>query len=182
MLAVCSLILTGCKSPTPAAEAPAATTTTAGGGTEVHATLNQVMRGILFPNSNVVFAAQGDDPAAVKPDQDPSLAVNPLASTYGGWQAVENSSLALVEAANLLTIPGRSCSNGKPAPVDAADWKMYVQGLRDAGMVAYKAAQAKNQDQILDAADKLTTACSECHTVYREKTDQQGGNAARCTK
>ena len=34
---------------------------------------------------------------------------------YGGWQSVENAALALAESANLLMIPGRMCSNGKPA-------------------------------------------------------------------
>src|SRR5262245_47138965 len=79
---------------------------------QVHGTLDQVMKGILFPSSNVIFAAQSDNPADVKPAADPALATNPLASSYGGWQAVENSSLAIAEAANLLTIPGRKCSNG----------------------------------------------------------------------
>jgi cytochrome c556 len=45
-----------------------------------------------------------------------------------------------------------------------------LRQLRDAGDAAYKAAQAKNQDQVLDAADKMTTACSTCHDLYREKT------------
>jgi hypothetical protein len=174
-LSVCSLLV-GCRQATKTAEAPAA------GAPQAHATLNQVMRGVLFPNSNVVFAAQSDDPAAVKPAADPSLAVNPLESLYGGWQAVENSGLAITEAANLLIVPGRTCSNGKPVPVDAADWNMFVQGLRDAGMASYTAAQAKNQDQILDASDKLTTACANCHNVYREKTPEQGGAANRCSK
>ena len=44
-----------------------------------------------------------------------------------------------------------------------------MQGLRDAGRTAYKAAQSKDQDKILDAADKLTTACANCHEKYREK-------------
>ena len=144
--------------------------------------LAQVMRGIIFPNSNVIFAVQSTDPTKVKPDDDPSLAINPLAGTFGGWQAVENSSIALAEAANLISLPGRVCSNGKPVPLHNADWAKYVQGLRDAGMEAYKAAQSKNQDAIVDVADKITTACSDCHTVYREKTPEQGGLAARCTK
>jgi hypothetical protein len=148
----------------------------------VHGNLLQVMRGILFPNSNVIFAAQSQDPAAVKPDAEPTMATNPLASTYGGWQAVENSSIALAEAANLLTIPGRLCSNGRPVPVQNADWGKFVQGLRDAGMAAYKAAQSKNQDAIVDVSDQVTTACANCHNVYREKTDAQGGMAARCVK
>src|SRR5262245_37893651 len=58
---------------------------------QVHANLLQVMRGILFPNSNVIFSAQTQDPGKVKPDADATAAVNPLAGTYGGWQAIENS-------------------------------------------------------------------------------------------
>jgi hypothetical protein len=135
----------------------------------IHATLAQLMQGILYPSSNVIFAAQGQNPADVPPAKDPSTATNPLASAYGKWQAVENSALALAEAANLLTIPGRKCSNGRDVPIENADWPKLVQGLRDAGMTAYKAAQSKNQDKILDAADVMTTACANCHDKYREK-------------
>ena len=149
---------------------------------QVHGTLLQVMRGILFPNSNVLFSAQSVDPATVKKDADPTTSVNPLAGQYGGWEAIENSGVAMAEAANLLTILGRVCGNGKPAPVQNADWQRFVQGLRDAGMATYKAGQSKNMDMVLDAADKVTTACMNCHEVYREKTPAQGGMAARCTK
>jgi hypothetical protein len=136
---------------------------------QVHGNLAQVMRGILFPASNVIFAAQNDDPAKVKPADDPSTATNPLQSSYGQWQAVENAGIALAEAANLLIIPGRKCQNGKDVPMNNPDWPMLVQGLRDAGMTAYKAAQSKNQDNVLAASDTMTTACAACHDKYREK-------------
>ena len=55
------------------------------------ANLSQLMKGILYPASNVIFAAQSTNPADVKPAADPAMATNPLASTYGKWQAVENS-------------------------------------------------------------------------------------------
>ena len=152
----------------PPASAPAA---------QPQGNLAQVMRGILFPNSNVIFYVQDKDPTKVKPAPDPSLSTDPLTTTYGGWTAVENSALALAEAANLLTVPGRQCSNGRPVPAQNADWLKFVQGLRDAGMTAYKAAQSKNQDNMLMAADAMTTACSNCHDKYREKP---GGNADRC--
>src|SRR5579862_5162189 len=141
------------------------------GGTAAapQATLAQLMRGILFPSSNVVFAAQSQNPAEVKPAKDPSLATNPLESTYGGWTAVENSGLAIAEAASLLTVPGRKCSNGLDVPLRNPDWAKFVQQLRDAGLATYKAAQSKNQDKILEAADVLTTACGDCHEKYREK-------------
>ena len=140
------------------------------------ANLGQLMKGIIYPASNVVFAAQSTNPKDVKPAPDPSLATDPLASTYGGWEAVENSALALSEAANLLTIPGRKCANGRPVPLQNADWAKFVQSLRDAGATVYKAAQSKDQDKIVDAADVMTTACSNCHDKYREKPNL----AARC--
>ena len=135
------------------------------------------MRGILFPNSNVIFAAQAKNPGEIQPVGDPSTATDPLVGAYGGWTAIENSGIALAEAANLLTIPGRKCANGRLAPIDNADWKMFVQGLRDAGMKAYQAGQSKNQDMVVDAADTMTTACANCHDKYRDKP---GGDANRC--
>jgi len=140
----------------------------------VQADLDQVMRGILFPNANVVFFAQNNDPASVKPTSQPSSATDPLASVYGGWLAVENSSLALSESANLLTIP-RVCSNGKQAPVTNPDWVKFVEGLRDAGVVAYQAAKSKDTDKMLDAADQVSTSCLNCHDRFRKNV------ADRCT-
>jgi hypothetical protein len=162
--------------PKPAAPKPAPAAAAA--RYRVHGNLNEIMRGILFPNSNVVFAAQNEDFAKIQQDKDPSLATDPLKGVYNSWTAVEDSGYALAEAANLLMIPGRVCSNGKPAPVGNADWAKFVAGLRAAGMETVKAAKAKNQDAMLDVSDKMTSACSACHDVYREKPDV----SARCTK
>jgi hypothetical protein len=143
---------------------------------KIDANLLQLMRGIVYPASNVVFAAQSDlskYPAA----PDPAVSPNPLTSTYGGWQAVENAALALAESANLLVVPGRMCSSGRSAPVQRADWVKSVQGLRAAGMAAYKAAQSKSQDAMVDASGAVADACSACHDVYREK---KGGMKDRC--
>jgi hypothetical protein len=147
---------------------------TAANAPRVQANLDQVMRGILFNNANVVFFAQNNDPASVKPTSQPSSATDPLTGVYGGWVAVENSALALSESANLLTIP-RICSNGKPAPVTEPDWVKFVEGLRTSGLVAYQAAQTKNTDKMLDASDQVGIACLNCHDRYRK------GVAERCT-
>jgi hypothetical protein len=133
------------------------------------ANLSQLMKGILYPSSNVIFAAQSENPAEVKPAADPAMATNPLASAYGKWQAVENAALAIAETANLLSIAGRKCSNGLDVPLRNADWPKLVQGLRDAGMKVYKASQAKSQDDIVATAGDLTEACDNCHSKYREK-------------
>ena len=131
------------------------------------ADLNQLMRGILFNNANVIFFAQNNDPAAVKRSAQPSGATDPLAGVYGGWTAIEYSALALSEAANLLNLPGRVCSNGKPVPVNDAEWQKYVEGLRAVGQITYQAAQTKDMDKMLDASDQVGTACLNCHDRYR---------------
>ena len=138
---------------------------------QVQSDLNQLMRGVLYPASNVVFSAQTDNPGDVKfvPGKDPSMATDPLVSTFGGWQAIENAALALTESANLLLIPGRNCSNGLPVPMNDPAWARFVQELRDAGMMAYKAAQSKNQDRMIEVADTLAKACAGCHRKWREK-------------
>ena len=135
--------------------------------------LLQVMRAILFPNSNIIFDAQNEDPGAPKKE----AAEGKYGNVYGGWLAVENASLALAESANLLMMPGRLCGNGKPVPLTRPDWIKFVAELRTAGQAAYKAAQSKNQDNIVDAAGVVTEACAACHDVYREKPNL----ADRCT-
>ena len=159
------------QTPAPAAKPPASAPTkpAARASANTPANLGQLMKGTLYPASNVIFAAQDKNPADVAPAPDPSIAVNPLQSAYGKWEAIENGSLAIVEVANLLTIPGRKCANGREAPIRNPDWAKFVQGLRDAGMTAYKAAQAKDQDKIIDAAGTITEACAMCHDKYREK-------------
>jgi hypothetical protein len=136
---------------------------------EVEGNLNQVMRSILFPSSNIIFDSQDKDPGAPPDPNDPAAAAHPFAGTYGGWEAVENASIALAEAANLVTLPGRTCQNGKPVPLNDETFKKGVQALREVAMASYKAAQSKNQDAMLDVSDKLTQACSTCHDVYRDR-------------
>lgn len=152
----CSVVERGrAQSPAPAPRTPA--------------NLAQLMRGTLYPESNVVFAAQDVNPADVPRAKDPNMATDPLTTVFGKWEAVENSALAIAEGANLLELPGRKCSNGVDVPLNNADWAKFVQELRDAGMTAYAAAKTKNQDKMADAAGVLSTACANCHAKYRGK-------------
>jgi hypothetical protein len=155
-----------------AAQAPAAT-----GPQPVPADLNQLMRGVLYPAANVVFSAQADNPAELKfvPGHDPNMSTDPLRSTFGGWVAVENGALALAESATLLAIEGRRCSNGLPVPTKDPAWVAFVQEMRDAGMKAYAAAQAKDQDKMIEAADPLSASCTGCHRKFRDRRGE-----ARC--
>ena len=137
----------------------------------VPADLNQLMRGVLYPAANVVFFAQADDPAAVKfvPGHDPNMSTDPITSTFGGWVAVENAALALAESATLVSLEGRHCSNGAPVPTKDPAWAAFVQEMRDAGMKAYSAARAKDQEKIVEASDALNATCTGCHRKWRDR-------------
>jgi hypothetical protein len=148
----------------PAAQAPAARPANAPVGS-----LAQVMRSILFHNSNLIFATQSDDPADPKKPLDASFGT--YAKTYTGWPVVESAAVALAESVDLILKPGRLCSNGRPVPVDRPDFRKFAQGLRSAGQAALKAAQSKNMDRMIEVSGTVSEACENCHSVYRDKPD-----------
>ena len=80
--------------------------------------MNDVMRGILFPSSNIIFDVQTKDPAreVVGTSTSDSTFTDRLADVYQGWMLVDIAAVALVESAPLLLTPGRRCENGKPVP------------------------------------------------------------------
>ena len=130
--------------------------------------LAQVMRGILFPNSNILFDVQTIDPDDPPPVAAGGGATSTFSGIYAGWQVVENAAIALGEAANLITIPGRLCENGRPVPLGQADWAVFTEGLKDAADVMLVAARARNQEAASDATNDLAEACYVCHEVYRD--------------
>ncbi|HEY1306604.1 MAG TPA: hypothetical protein VGF24_23785 [Vicinamibacterales bacterium] len=143
-----------------------------------YANLAQMMRAIPFPASNIIFDTQSEDPGKAKKQGDAQShsATASFSGVYGGWQAVENNALAISETANLLLVPGRMCENGRPAPVDREDFRKFAAGLADAGKAAYKAAQSKNLDAMVEVSGTVADACAACHEVYRDKDD----NKNRC--
>ena len=130
--------------------------------------LAQVMRGILFPNSNILFDVQTIDPDNPPPVAPGGGATATFSGIYAGWQVVENAAIALGEAANLITIPGRLCENGRPVPLGQADWAVFTEGLKDAADVMLVAARARDQEAASDATNDLAEACYVCHEVYRD--------------
>jgi hypothetical protein len=159
---LCSGSLMAQSSPPPKENVPAAN-------------LNQLMRGLFFPNSNTVFFTQRYDPAEVKRAQEPSGSTDPLTGVFGNWEAVENSALTLADSSDLLMTPGRKCSNGQDVPIGNPDWVQLVNGLREASMVAYRASLTKDRDKLIMASEVLALSCSNCHNKYRP-----GNSANRC--
>ncbi len=87
---------------------------------------------------------------------------------YAGWQVVENAAIALGEAANLITIPGRLCENGLPVPLSEDNWAEFTQNLKDAADVMLVAAEARDQEAASDATNNVADACYFCHEAYRD--------------
>ncbi|MGQ0734324.1 MAG: hypothetical protein ACT4QD_11780 [Acidobacteriota bacterium] len=140
--------------------------------------LAQVMRGILFPNSNILFDVQSVDPDN-PPKTDQSTgggATSAFSGIYKGWPVVENAAIALGESATLLTIPGRLCENGRPVPLKQADWAQFTRELKDASQKMLKAARSRNRETASDATNDVAGACENCHLKYRDV-----GDKPRCT-
>ena len=144
-------------------------------------TLAQVMRGIYFPNANLIFDVQQHDPGVPKkPSAEPGTsATSTYATTYSGWEAVENAAVALADGVDLILAPGRLCQNGKPVPRQQADFQKFARDMRAAGVAVLQAARTKNQEKVSDATNNLADACSSCHEVYRDKGPAD--SPARCT-
>jgi hypothetical protein len=146
----------------------------------VTGTVNQVMRGILFPSSNVLFDVQTRDPGAgskggvARPDA--TTTSTRYGDVYSPWQVVDAAAISIAEIGPVLMQP-RRCENGKPAPVDRDDWKKYVQGVVEAGRAAYRASQMRSQDAVSEATNVISDACANCHRVYRDVANA----AMRCT-
>ena len=142
--------------------------------------MNQVMRGILFPSSNVLFDVQTQDPGArPKPGAraDASTTTSRYGDVYEPWAVVDAAAISLAEVGPILMAPGRRCENGKPVPVDRADWQQWVRELTEVGRAAYKASQTRNAQTVSDVTNQVADACANCHRVYRDTATA----AARCT-
>jgi len=144
--------------------------------------LAEVMRAIAFPNANIIFNLQVKDPTNEKPGPAPVPFdyVKWGATIYPGWLAVDQAALAIAESAPLLLTPGRRCQNGRPAPVDRADYRQYVADMVKVAQDAYNVSKSRNFEAFVEISDKLNTACANCHMAYRDKGGPEGSGAARC--
>jgi hypothetical protein len=159
-------------------EAPVAAASDPAFTPRAHSNLAQMMRGIPFTFANIVFDAQSEDPARPRlPAEVGGGATETFKNVYGGWQEVENSALALAEAATLVMVPGRVCENGKPVPVHEATYQKAAAGLAEAGRAAYEAAKTRNMDKMVEVSETVSVACANCHEPYRDFDDPKD----RCT-
>ena len=98
------------------------------------------------------------------------------------WGTLRHSAVALVEASNLLQIPGRHVAlpgqrneqgiELQPDQIEALinqdrpTWIRLAHGLHDAATQALQAAEAKDSSKVLESGDAIDNACEHCHQTY----------------
>jgi len=156
--------------------------------------LAQLMRGIFFPSSNLIFTVQTRDPGAPAPPPPPATPGSFSVFEWGqgiytGWPVIENAAVSIADASLLMLAPGLRCENGRLAPVTEPDWIRFTEQMIAVAARTNRLAQARNQELVSEATGDLSDACAACHQVYRDVGGRgrggapgaPGANAARCT-
>jgi mono/diheme cytochrome c family protein len=134
----------------------------------------QLMRGIFFPNANLIFTVQTHDPGekpqpAAGGGQTGGFSfVEWGAGIYGGWELIDNAAIALADASPLMLTPGIRCENGRLAPVNEPEWIKYTEDMIAVARKNYQASQTRKQDAVSEATGDLSDACAACHQAYRD--------------
>ena len=145
--------------------------------------LAELMRGIMFPNSNKLFDLQSVEPGTELPEMsdEASEAVSAVmgpasarfAAVYRGWQDVAGAAVALADGAKLAMLEGRLCENGMPAPVDQADYIEAATLLEESAVKVLDAVRMEDYEEASFAVNFIVESCSNCHSPYRDGPDSR---------
>ncbi len=164
--------------PAPAGEEPARTAAVY----QPAGNLNQLMRGVFFPNANLIFTVQELEPKDLPP-QPPKNKPGGLTifewglEVYSGWPVVENAAVALADASTIMTLPGLRCENGRLAPNTEPDWIKFTDQMIAVAKRTQRLAQTRNRDAVSEFTTDLSNACNACHGVYRGDGGRGRGTA-----
>ena len=140
------------------------------------ATVKDIMDSMVDPSADVVWNSVATlVSAAGIEDKSPK--------TDAEWIDVRRGAIRVVEGANLLMMPGRHVARPgeksetpgvelEPEVIevninkDRETWNKLAKGLHDASLGALQAIDAKNPQAVIDAGEKMDTACENCHSTY----------------
>ena len=108
--------------------------------------------------------------------------VEKVPHTEEEWATVRGSAIQLLEASNLLQIPGRHVAKPgqrneqgielQPEQIetlinqDRQAWIALAHGLHDAATQAVIAADSKDLAKVLESGEQIDNACENCHQKY----------------
>ncbi len=140
------------------------------------ATIKEIMDSIVDPSADFIWqsvkkvsSAKGIEEKKPRTDEE--------------WKEVRRHAIALLEATDLLKMPGRHVDKpGEKAEDDQVElppeqievvinkdrtaWNKNAQGLYDATMGILNAIDVKDAEALSDAGGRLDAACENCHLQY----------------
>src|SRR5438309_777915 len=140
------------------------------------ATIKDIMDSMVDPGSDVIWdsvetivSAKGTEEKMPRTDEE--------------WKIVRRHAIMLLEATNLLQMPGRHVAKpGEKADdpkvelapeeietlinQDRASWIKFAHGLHDATLESFKAIENKDVEGLLNSGDGIDKACENCHLKY----------------
>ena len=140
------------------------------------ATIKDIMDSHVDPSADYIWQSIGTEVSAEgikeKRPQNPEE-----------WKEERRRAMVLVEAANLLIMPGRNVARAheksdtpgvelEPAEMqvlidkDRASFNVRARALHEAGMAATAAADAKDAQKLFEVGEQIERACEGCHLSY----------------
>ena len=140
------------------------------------ATVKDLMQSVVDPNADVVWLA-------VTTVQSNKGTVETRPKTDEEWTKVRHGAVALMEASNLLMVPGRHVARPgeksetpgielEPSEMevliakDMTAWHKRAKALHEAGLAALQAIDAKDADKLFEVGEQIERACESCHSQY----------------
>jgi len=140
------------------------------------ATIKDIMDSIVDPAADEIWES-------VATTVDANGIHDKYPQTDEEWKAVRRNAIRLMEATNLLQIPGRMVAKPgeksenpgielepeemqKILDSDREQFNKLARGLYDAVMPSMQAIEAKDKEALLDSGNLIDQACENCHVKY----------------
>jgi hypothetical protein len=140
------------------------------------ATIKDLMLSVVDPSADVVWLS-------VTMVTDEKGLVETMPQSDEEWLKVRHGAVTLMEAANLLMIPGRRVARPgeksetpgvelEPEEMDAfiakdrAAWNARAKRLHDATLEVIKAIDARDSNKVFELGEQIEEACENCHKQY----------------
>ena len=141
----------------------------------VDATIKDIMDSLVDPGADYIWDAVATTVTAKGKEEK-------YPRTDEEWKEVRRRAIHLMEASNMLLIPGRHVARpgekGDPRVElppeqiealinkDRANFTKLASGLYDSVLPALRAIDAKDKEALLEAGDAIDQACESCHFTY----------------
>ena len=147
-------------------------------------TVRELMQAVIAPSATVIWdAVETSTTAKGVEHKEPR--------TDADWETVRRSAVMLVEASNLLLIPGRPIARPEeradapdvelhPAEIatlvdrSRPDWVQKAHALHDAARVLLSSIEKKDVKGLFDNGAAVYNTCESCHRTYWYPENRSG--------